>query len=153
MRIVLDTNIYIAAATHEGFSAHVFETLSESADFTVIISSEILDELGKKLKDKFNWLTGDIVSFLAKVKNVSELVKITEKISIIARDPDDNKILECALSGKGDLIVTLGQDLIKIKTFKGIGIVHSKTLTWILPKYFKQKTFHFLNFLPFPLFP
>ncbi len=137
MRIVLDTNIYIAAAIHEGFSAHIFEVLSENADFTIIISSEILDELAEKLKDKFNWLTKDIALFLKEVKNASEFVKSEEKVSIITRDPQDNKILECALSGKGNLIVTLDQDLIKIKTFRGIAIVHPKTMSWIFPKYFR----------------
>jgi len=52
---------------------------------------------------------------------------------------EDNKILECALSGKADLIVTADQDLIKLKAFKNIGIIHPKTLSWTFPEYFKKR--------------
>lgn len=65
-------------------------------------------------------------------------MEATKKISIVTRDPDDNKILECALAGKADLIVTLDQDLIKLKNFRGIGIIHPKTLSWTFPEYFKK---------------
>lgn len=64
---------------------------------------------------------------------------IIEKVSVITRDPEDNKILECALSGKADLVVTSDQDLIKLKVFHGTGIVHPKTLSWTFPEYFKKK--------------
>ena len=67
------------------------------------------------------------------------MIEITEKVSIVTRDPDDNKILECALSGKVDIIVTADQDLIKLKVFNGIAIIHPKTLAWIFPDYIKIK--------------
>ena len=138
MRIVLDTNIYIAAALHDGFSAYVVEILTENPNFTIIISEEILIELDQKLKDKFNWPQEDINRYLTGIEKIGELIKIGEKIETITRDPEDNKILECAFSGKADLIVTLDQDLIKLKHFKGIGIVHPKTLSWNFTEYFKK---------------
>lgn len=138
MRIVFDTNIYIAAALQDSFSAYVVETLAKLRDFTIIISEEILTELGLKLKNKFNWLQADIDRYLIRIRKIAEVVEINTKINIVARDPEDNKILECALSGNADLIVTLDQELIKLKSFKGIGIVHPKTLSWTFPEYLKR---------------
>ena len=136
MRIVLDANIYIAAALHDGFSAYIVEILTENPIFTIIISEEILIELEQKLKSKFHWLQEDIDRYFTGIRKISKMIKIGEKIEAIARDPDDNKILEYALAGKADLIVTLDQDLVKLKSFRGIGIVHPKTLSWTFPQYF-----------------
>lgn len=54
MRIVLDTNVYIAAALRSGFSEEVFELIVTTYGFTAITSEEILIEIQEKLKDKFN---------------------------------------------------------------------------------------------------
>ena len=43
------------------------------------------------------------------------------------------------MEGKADLVVSIDQDLLKLKSYKGVGIVHPKTLTWILPKLFEDK--------------
>ncbi|MBI2327071.1 putative toxin-antitoxin system toxin component, PIN family [Candidatus Curtissbacteria bacterium] len=139
MRVVLDTNIYIAAALKNSFSAEIIELVTRSNDLTAITSEEILTELTQKLKDKFHWREENIDYFVASVRKIAEVVEIKEKVSVILRDPEDNKILECAVSGEADLIVTLDQDLIKLKKFRGIGIVHSKTLAWTLPEYFKKR--------------
>ena len=138
MRIVLDTNVLIAAALRGKFA----ESILEMADDNLVIlitSEDILKELADKLDSKFNWKYHDIQSFVEGIREISYIVEVTERVSIISRDPEDNKILECALSGKADLIVTADQDLIKLKAFKNIGIIHPKTLSWTFPEYFKKR--------------
>ena len=138
MRIVLDTNIYISAAITSGFSQDILELAATTDLITLLISDQILDEFREKLLSKFKRSENVVDVFIRKIRKNAEVIEITEQISIVTRDPDDNKILECALSGKANLIVTADQDLIRLKTFKGIGIVHPKTLSWIFPKYFKK---------------
>lgn len=138
MKIVLDTNIYIAVALHGEFAEDIIELVTTNPDITVITSEEILSELQQKLEEKFNWLKEDIDLFITKMRRIAETVKSTEKVNIVKRDPEDNRILECALATNADLIVTADQDLIKLKSFKGIGIVHPKTLSWTFPEYFKK---------------
>ena len=138
MRIVLDTNIYIAAVLNNDFSEEILKFIAKTPTFTSVISEEILTEVQKKLQDKFHWLQQDIDLFLKRIRKFTKVVEITEKISVIIRDPKDNKILECAVAGNADLIVTLDQDLIKLKKFRGIGIIHPKTLSWTFPQYFKK---------------
>jgi len=40
------------------------------------------------------------------------------------REDDDNRILECAVDGQADLIVSSDRDLLRMRTFQGIAIVH-----------------------------
>jgi|SRR3989344_6784805 len=139
MKIVLDTNIYIAAALNDsGYSEDILKQISKSAAFTLIISDEILLEIENKLSSKFHWVQGDIDRFITKIRNFSVSVEVNEKLSVVKRDPEDNKILECALSGQANLIITLDQDLIKLKNFRGIGIIHPETFSWTFPEYFKK---------------
>lgn len=138
MKVVLDTNIYISAALKAGLSAEIVELAFTTNLISLITSEEILGELENKLLSKFERAENVVDIFIDRVRRIAEVVEIREKVDIVKRDPKDNKILECALSGKADIIVTADQDLIKIKTFRGIAIVHPKTLSWIFPKYFQK---------------
>jgi predicted nucleic acid-binding protein len=42
---------------------------------------------------------------------------------VVAADPDDDRILECAVAGAADLIVSGDHHLNRLKSFRGIGIV------------------------------
>lgn len=139
MRIVFDTNIFIAAALKGQLAENLID-LAVEGEIVLLTSQDILDELREKLLSKFDRSEGIVDFFIGKIKKVSELIEITNSILAVKRDPDDNKILECAVSGKADLIVSADQDLIKLKTFQGIAIVHPKTLSYTFPKYFKRKS-------------
>lgn len=136
MRIVLDTNVLIAAALKGGFSEDILGIMTNTAK--LIVSKEILRELAEKLTIKFHWNYADVKLFIDYIRKISEIVDAKEELFDILRDPDDNKILSCAVTGKVNMIVTADQDLIKLKTFRGIAIVHPKTLSWTFPKYFKK---------------
>ena len=136
MRIVLDTNVLIAAALKGGLSEQILR-LSTSRDLTLIVSEEIIKELTEKLLTKFAWKEDEASLYIRTVRESAEIVTPSTKVDLV-KDPDDNKILEAALEGKAELIVSIDQDLIKLKSFSGIGIVHPKTLTWILPKLFEK---------------
>ena len=138
MRIVLDTNIYIAAALHNGLAKEILEILFESSSVTSITSKEILEELSNKLRTKFKWSKEKIDFYLDNIKTMSEIVQPSIKLTIVKRDPKDNIILECALAGEADLIISMDKDLIKLKGFREIGIVHPSSLPWIFPQYFKK---------------
>src|SRR3989344_171050 len=139
MRIVLDTNVFIAALLKSGLAREIIEIAKSREILTLVTSEDILAELRRKLLSKFDRSESDVDLFLEKIRGISEIVEIREKVWLITRDPDDNKILECAVSGGANLIVSADQDLIVLKRFRGIGIVHPKTLGWVLPEYFKKQ--------------
>lgn len=139
MRIVFDTNVFIASTLQGGFTENLITTLLDENLITIICSEEILEEVQEKLQKKLHWGKNDARDFSIYIGEISEIVKTKEKITVVQRDPDDNKILECAIAGKADLIISSDQDLIKLKEFRGIAIVHPKTLSYTFPKYFKTK--------------
>ncbi|MDP3724683.1 MAG: putative toxin-antitoxin system toxin component, PIN family [bacterium] len=138
MRIVLDTNIFIAAALRGGFSEAVLEMVVDG-QVVLVSSEEILDELQEKLSRKFSWEEEDIDIFVRRMREISIMVLPKGEMDVITRDPDDNKILACAVAGEANLIVTADKDLLKLKRFRRIGITHPNNLRYMFPAYFKQK--------------
>jgi len=137
MKVVFDTNVLIANALKDGFTREVFK-LAANGTIDLLTSNPILSELEEKLKIKFSWEESKINQYLNVIREISQVIEPTEKIDIIKNDPDDNKILECASAGKADLIVSSDKDLIKLKNFQSIGIIHPRTLSWTFPEYFKK---------------
>src|SRR3989344_4027757 len=105
MRIVLDTNIIIAAFLSHGLTSDVLE-LGEQEDIEVFSSEEIYVE-----------------NFINLTRKSLKLVNPIQKIDVVKSDPDDNKILECAVSAEANLIVTMDKHLLKFMTYEKIGIV------------------------------
>lgn len=132
MKIVLDTNIYIAAYLGKGLASQILE-LGYAGKASLYISPEILNELKFKLKNKFKLTDAEAKEFLSLVKSATKRVKPKQKLKAIKVDPDDNKIIECAVVSESKLIVSMDKHLIKLKRYKDIAVVHPKTLTWILP--------------------
>ena len=138
MKIVLDTNVMIAAALRGGFSEEILKMGAKGDLVVLVCSEEILEELKNKLISKFEWEDRDAKYFANEIRKISEVVEIKERLNVVASDPDDNKILECAIAGGAHLIVSADRDLVKLKKFRRIGIVHPRTLAWTFPKYFKK---------------
>jgi predicted nucleic acid-binding protein len=44
-------------------------------------------------------------------------------LDVIHDDPDDNRILECAVAGHADVIVSGDRHLLRLKSYEGIPIV------------------------------
>ena len=56
------------------------------------------------------------------IKNFSEMVHPKERLEVIADDPD-NRILECAVEGQAEFIISGDKHLLKLKAYQGIAIV------------------------------
>ncbi|MBU1200691.1 putative toxin-antitoxin system toxin component, PIN family [Patescibacteria group bacterium] len=135
MKLVLDTNIYIAAFLNKGLASDILK-LAQRRKIELFISNAIIKEIRRKLSEKFGINRETCQEFIELILQVATLVKPVEKLSIVKTDPTDDRILECALKAKAGLIISMDKHLLKLKSFNGIGIVHPKTLTWIIPKLF-----------------
>ena len=93
--------------------------------FKSILSFEILEETKRVLRKKFDLPQEKIDEFIRDVLLFSEIVVIKGDIDVIKEDPSDNIILETAIRGYADLIITGDNHLLKIKAYKGITIVQA----------------------------
>ena len=121
MRVVLDTNILVSAFFWDGKERELL-IKCKNRDITLIISIEILDELEKVLNVKFKVPDEIIQDYLKEILLFSELVFPPGRIEIINEHSNDNIILETAIVGKANLLITGDKHLLKLKTYRKVKI-------------------------------
>jgi len=88
----------------------------------LLISRPIIDEtltvLARKFKRDAERLARDAI-LLARI---GEIIAAEQRLQLLKDDPD-NRILECAVAGRADLIVTGDRELLALEEFEGIRIV------------------------------
>lgn len=130
LRIVPDTGFYIAATLKEGYArTYLVGKGSEYLSYQLFSSETILLEVQAKLETKFGFSRPLVVSALTDIRKIVNIVYPREKLNVV-RDPDDNKIIECALEAKADVIVTFDKDLLDMKEYEAIKIVHPASLKY-----------------------
>ena len=123
MKITADTNFFISATQWDNSVAHKLLIKLIESDTPIFTTKDILDEFSKVLKRDFKYSDKEIQSILEKVLSFVNIVIPKEKLDIVKDDPEDNKILECAIESSSDYLLTYDQHLLKIKEFKGIKII------------------------------
>jgi uncharacterized protein len=74
------------------------------------------------LRDKFQW-DGYRLHFAGiNLENLANVVTPRQSFNAVA-DPDDNKILECAVEAGSDCVVTSDTHLLTLREFRGIPIM------------------------------
>jgi putative PIN family toxin of toxin-antitoxin system len=137
VRVVLDTNVYITAALNP--QSIIYKIVEDSAAQYLAqyyTSPEILQELQDKLENpKLGFSRADVVRWLNRLEEAVIVIRPQQKVDVLTeRDPDDNKILECASEAKADLIITADHDLLALKGFQGIKIMHPTSVKYLFPQ-------------------
>lgn len=121
MRVVLDTNVIIAAFAARGLCAEVFEVCL--TDHSIILSEHILSEVSEKLIDKIRLPQNFVQEIIDYLREQAEIVNPEEIKESICRDKDDIPIIGTALSGNVRFVITGDEDLLILKKYKDIEIV------------------------------
>jgi putative PIN family toxin of toxin-antitoxin system len=120
VRLVLDTNVLIAAVVADGLCRDLVRRRLEN--HSLVASRTLLNELREKLEEKFDVKAKDI-PFLSVYEARAELVEPAPLDANLCRDPDDVAVLATAIAGKADFIITGDQDLLVLSQHEGIPIV------------------------------
>ncbi|MBI1819123.1 MAG: putative toxin-antitoxin system toxin component, PIN family [Nitrospirae bacterium] len=125
MKIVFDSNIYISAFVVPGSQAEkaIFKVIEENV--SLMISKEIISEVLRVLAGKFKREKEALSRTAVYLSDVANIVKLNRKIKVLKDEPD-NRILECAVAGRADLIVTGDKEMLRLKEFEGIRIISLK---------------------------
>ena len=127
LRVVLDTNILVSAFFWEGNERNIL-LKCKKRNLSSITSLEILNEMEKVLKIKFKVPENIIRDYSKEILYFSEIVFPIGDLYIIKEDPTDNIILETALIGKANILVTGNKHLLKLKKYKSVKIFQAKDL-------------------------
>jgi uncharacterized protein len=123
LRVVLDTNIYISAILTPGKPRDVLE-LARKKRIRLLISEAILQETERILRVKIGKSPNEISRILISLQTISEFVSPLLTISHIKADPSDDRILECAVEGKADYIVSGDtKHLLPLKKYRNTKII------------------------------
>lgn len=122
MRVVFDTNIFVSAFAIPGSLAEkAILRIIERID-TLILSKELLDELLFILSVKFSRDREEISRIAVFLSEMSEWVAPVLHLHVL-EDKADNRILECAIQGKADVIVTGDKAMLTLRDYKGVKII------------------------------
>ena len=124
MRVTVDTNVLISALLFEGKPAQILE-LAQEGKLDVVLSPFILGELEHVLHDKFGFSEANARDARLQLEVFAEVIDPKGlKLQIIRRKDSDNRILECAIAGKVEILITGNmRDLRPLGSFKGIPIL------------------------------
>jgi len=125
VRIVLDTNIFISALVFSGGRADEVLRRVVEGRAHLILSKAIINELLEVLSRKFERDKEALSRIAVFLSDISELVHPRRKLAVLEDEPD-NRILECAISGKAELIITGDRAMLKLVKYKEIKIVSLK---------------------------
>lgn len=125
MRTVFDTNIFISALAIPGSLAEkAMLKIIEGMDI-LVISRDIINEVLSVLSSKFSRDKEGLSHVAVIFSELGELVKPTQKITVF-KDDSGNRILECAVYGRADVLIAGGKERLKRREYKGIKIISLK---------------------------
>ncbi len=133
MNVVLDTNLLIPITLWNYSLAQKVLIRLLNINAKIFISTEILSEYCNTLMRDFELSQGEVNLFIQKISLFLNIVEIIEKIDVVKEDPDDNKIIECAVASNSDYIITYDNHLLKLKKFKNIKIIKPEEFLKIVP--------------------
>jgi uncharacterized protein len=120
-RVVVDTNVFISAFLFGGKPEAVLDVIHAGA-FALVFSAPLQREVDRILHEKSGWTPDQRQRACDRFWENGLLVVPRARIDACV-DPDDNRILECAVEGQAQFIVTGDKDLLRMQSFRGIAIV------------------------------
>jgi putative PIN family toxin of toxin-antitoxin system len=127
LRVVLDTNVLISAILFGGKPRQILEKAIRG-EIRLCLSEPILEELkGVLQRSKFDYSPEMIQFIVTELMGIADFVNPSEMIDVVLEDPEDNRILECAVEAEANYIVTGDSHLLKLRKYRSIEVVSPVT--------------------------
>jgi putative PIN family toxin of toxin-antitoxin system len=121
---VFDTNILFSATGWRGNPFQCVER-ARAGEIHAVTCPELIEELAGKLEMRLHFSQEQVTETLADYLGFLLVVQIPKVLNAVPRDPEDNMVLECAVEGQANFIVSGDNDLLVLKEFRGIQIVRA----------------------------
>ena len=122
--VVFDTNILFSATGWRGNPFQCVEN-ARSGKVQAVTCPDLIEELAGKLKERLHFSPDQIAETLADYLGFLKVIQIPRLLHAVPRDPEDDMVLECAVEGRAQYIVSGDNDLLVLKEFRGIQIVRA----------------------------
>ncbi len=88
----------------------------------VSISPALVEELTRVLRNRCDWSEYDFQEDLDPLLALADIVRPRRRLEVVV-DPDDNRVIECALSARASVIITGDDHLLRLQRYRGIEIL------------------------------
>jgi putative PIN family toxin of toxin-antitoxin system len=134
LRVVFDTNILLSALLSLQGAPFRCLALARLATVESVTCAEILDEFADKLQTKFAYPPAQAQAARQEIVQISTIVTISRTLQVVAADPKDDMVIECAVVGGATHIVTGDRrHLLPLQAYQGIAIISAATLLQLVP--------------------
>jgi putative PIN family toxin of toxin-antitoxin system len=122
VRVVFDTNILVSALVFPGGQgdAALRRIIVETDE--LVLSRPILDELLEVLGRKFARDAEELAHVAVFLSEIAVMVAPKRRLRVVKDEPD-NRILECAIAGRAEVIVTGDKPLLALKRYEEIRLL------------------------------
>jgi putative PIN family toxin of toxin-antitoxin system len=129
VRIALDSSVLIAAhISRAGVCAELLEDLLLHHE--LVTSEFILEELGRKLLEKFSFPKREADQIAAFLRRAALVVVPADMPSDVCRDPTDIPVLGTAVGGECALLISVDRDLLDMQRINEIPIIRPGEYWW-----------------------
>ena len=128
MIVVLDTNVMISALISAGGPPAQIIDLWEAGVFDVATSAPLLDELKRALdyeqvKKYLKCAPEEINTLLRRWRTASIYVDPEVELEVVEDDPEDNRVLECAIAAEANYIISGDNHLLDLGEYQGVEVL------------------------------
>ena len=122
MKVVFDTNVLVSALVFPGGRGEAaLRRIVEERD-QLVISKPILEELLGILGRKFARDAEELAHAAVFLSELGVLVRPRRRLRVLDDDPD-NRVLECALAGHAEAIVTGDKALLALREYRSVRVL------------------------------
>ncbi len=127
MRVVADTNVLVSAIIFGGSPGRLVEFAAEG-HLQLVLSPPLIEEFREVLRRKFDF--SDAAAYQAEtlLRRISIMVEPQREVAIISEDPEDNRVLEAAIAGNAEIIVSGDHHLLDLEALGPIQIMSPRAL-------------------------
>jgi putative PIN family toxin of toxin-antitoxin system len=122
LKAVFDSNIFVSALAIPGGQAERAIDLVIDGRVNLFIFREIIHEVLGVLAQKFSKDPEELARTAVFFSDLADVVARRRKLKVLKDDPD-NRVLECALTGHADVIVTGDRAMLDLGKFRGTRIL------------------------------
>lgn len=134
MKITVDTNFFISATQWDYSLCQKLLIVFLEKEVSIYTTNAILDEFSNVLKRDFGYSPEEVHVIVQKVLLFVHVIETTSRLHIVKEDPDDNKIVECAVDSNSEYIITYDKHLLKLREYNGIRIITPEQMMYLLGK-------------------
>ena len=129
MKVVLATNVLIAAFTTRGLCSELLERVL--CDHELVVSQHLLVDFERVLVGKFGFTEAKVKQAVALLRRVGVIVEPVPLDRRGSRDSNDDLDLALASQAEADCIVTGDRDLLDLEKFQSVPILSPRDF-WLL---------------------